>query len=124
MLVVTLVGGMDGQDIRANGNLESTQGSQASAAEVEPPSAPQPMSSWQYGGFVDVGYLSDFNDPPNHLFRSRGTTFHVDEFDVNIAAVYLKKGEAPQPPEALRAGIIRLTDLTRQAVFLFEVAVH
>jgi len=27
-------------------------------------------------------------------------------------------------PEALRAGIIRLTDLTRQAVFLFEVAVH
>jgi len=27
-------------------------------------------------------------------------------------------------PEALRAGIIRLTDLTRQVVFLFEVAVH
>ena len=94
MLVVTLVGGMDGQDIRANGNLESTQGSQASAAEVEPPSVPQPMSSWQYGGFVDVGYLSDFNDPPNHLFRSRGTTFHVDEFDVNIAAVYLKKSSS------------------------------
>jgi len=27
-------------------------------------------------------------------------------------------------PEALRAGIIRLTDLTRPSVFLFEVAVH
>jgi len=47
--------------------------------------------TWQYGGFTDVGYLYDFNKPSNHLFRSRGTTFHVNEFDLNMAAVYLKK---------------------------------
>jgi hypothetical protein len=40
---------------------------------------------WQYGGFVDVGYLRDFNEPSNHLFRSRGTAFHVNEWDLNMA---------------------------------------
>ena len=42
-------------------------------------------SAWQYGGFVDVGYLRDFNEPSNHLFRSRGTAFHVNEWDLNMA---------------------------------------
>jgi Putative beta-barrel porin-2, OmpL-like. bbp2 len=46
---------------------------------------------WQYGGFLDFGYLQDFNDPPDHLFRSRGTTFHVNEWDVNMSALYLRK---------------------------------
>jgi hypothetical protein len=46
---------------------------------------------WQYGGFVDVGYLGDFNDPDNHLFRSRGTAFHVDEWDLNMAGAYVKR---------------------------------
>ncbi|HEY3056555.1 MAG TPA: outer membrane beta-barrel protein [Thermoanaerobaculia bacterium] len=46
---------------------------------------------WQYGGFTDVGYLYDSNDPSNRLFRSRGTTFHVNEADLNMAALYLKK---------------------------------
>ena len=40
-----------------------------------------PVLEWQYGGFVDVGYLRDFNHPSNRLFRSRGTAFHVDEWD-------------------------------------------
>src|SRR5450755_2894564 len=34
--------------------------SEASAAQ---PSHP----GWQYGGFLDFGYLKDFNDPANHL---------------------------------------------------------
>lgn len=53
-------------------------------------------SPWMYGGFADIGYLHDFNDPSNHLFRSRGTTFHVNEADLNMAAVYLKKAESQQ----------------------------
>jgi len=47
---------------------------------------------WQYGGFIDAGYLYDFNHPVNHLFRSRGTTFHVDEPDLNMAVLYGRKG--------------------------------
>jgi hypothetical protein len=43
------------------------------------------QSTWQYGGFIDAGYLYDPNHPANHLFRSRGTTFHVNEADLNIA---------------------------------------
>lgn len=51
----------------------------------------QPSSAWQYGGFVDVGFLNSFNDPSNHLFRNRGTTPRVDEWDLNLAGALLKK---------------------------------
>jgi hypothetical protein len=51
--------------------------------------------------------LHDFNDPSNHLFRSRGTTFHVNEVDLNMAALYLKKATS----ESSRWG----TELTLQA---------
>jgi hypothetical protein len=62
----------------------------------EIPSAQQPPAQpadpeWRYGGFADIGYLHDFNYPANHLFRSRGTTFKVNEVDLNMAAAYLKK---------------------------------
>src|SRR2546427_1614577 len=65
------------------------------------------QSTWQYGGFIDAGYLHDFNYPANHLFRSRGTTFHVNKADLNMTVVYLKK----QASESSRWGM----DLTLQA---------
>jgi len=52
---------------------------------------PQTKPQWSYGGFVDLGYLLDFNHPSNHLFRNRGTTPRVDELDLNMAAIYLTK---------------------------------
>src|SRR5262245_19681620 len=51
----------------------------------------QPPVTWQYGGFADVAFLNSFNDPANHLFRYRGTTPRVDEWDLNIAAIFAKK---------------------------------
>ncbi len=54
------------------------------------PSKPQ----WQYGGFIDLGYSLDFNFPFNHLFRNRGTTPRVNELDLNMAAVYVRKDAA------------------------------
>jgi len=65
---------------------ESSQDQQASE-----PSKPL----WHYGGFLDAGYLLDFNHPVNHLFRSRSTTFKVDEVDVNMAAASVKKDVTP-----------------------------
>ena len=47
--------------------------------------------AWQYGAFVDVGYLHDFNEPDNKVFRSRGTAWHVDDVRLNMAGVYAKK---------------------------------
>jgi Putative beta-barrel porin-2, OmpL-like. bbp2 len=60
----------------------------AMLARADEPPAKRP---WQFGGFADVGYLRDFNDPANHLFRSRGTAFHVNELDLNMAGVYARK---------------------------------
>src|SRR5437870_2757603 len=51
----------------------------------------KPKPLWSSGGFLDVGYLRDFNDPANHLFRSRGTAFHVNETDLNMAGLYVRK---------------------------------
>jgi hypothetical protein len=46
---------------------------------------------WRVGAFGDLGYLRDFNEPANHLFRSRGTAFHVNEWDLNMAGAYARK---------------------------------
>ncbi len=69
-----------------------TSSDNAPTAERQEPSKPQ----WQYGGFLDLGYLLDFNHPSNHLFRSRSTTFKVNELDLNMADVYVKKEASQQ----------------------------
>jgi Putative beta-barrel porin-2, OmpL-like. bbp2 len=70
-------------------------GQGAVQAEPQTPAAPQ-SGHWDYGAFADVGYLHDFNDPSNHLFRSRGTAFHVNEWDLNMAGAYLKRKATEQ----------------------------
>jgi Putative beta-barrel porin-2, OmpL-like. bbp2 len=58
----------------------------------EPDTAsPSSKAKWQYAGFVDAGYLLDFNHPANHLFRNRSTAFKVDELDLNMAGAGVKK---------------------------------
>jgi putative OmpL-like beta-barrel porin-2 len=80
---------------------------QAEAKSEAKPDDQPPKPLWQYGAFADLGYLLDFNYPPNHLFRDRSTTFKVNELDLNMAVVYVKKEAA----EKLRWG----TELTWQA---------
>jgi len=46
---------------------------------------------WQYGAFVDGAYIEDSNDPANNVFRSRGTTWHVNDWHINMAGIYAKK---------------------------------
>jgi hypothetical protein len=106
--------------VRANTGEANTEDSQSdavtdatvvSAVPQETPSpTPQtqsPDSKWHYGGFVDVGYLLDFNHPANRVFRSRGTTWHVDRPQINMAAFYLRK----KATEESRWGV----ELTAQA---------
>lgn len=86
--------------------LAGTAHAQSNTVPVNSSADPATVE-WQYGGFIDGGYLYDWNDPANHLFRSRGTTFHVNEADLNMAALYLRKAAS----ESSRWGV----ELTLQA---------
>jgi hypothetical protein len=87
----------------AEESSSQAQETPASEEQETPPSNPK----WQYGGFVDSAYLLDFNHPANHLFRSRGTAFRVDNVWLNMAAIYLRK----KPSEDSRWGV----EITAQA---------
>ncbi len=64
----------------------------AVTACAQAPDPPKPRSPlWSAGAFADAAYLLDFNHPANNLFRNRGTAFHVDELDLNMAGAYVKK---------------------------------
>jgi len=70
----------------------STSSTEAAQSTPSPTPAPDPpTATWHYGGFIDAGYLLDFNHPENRVFRSRGTTWHVDRPQINMAAFYLRK---------------------------------
>ena len=86
LLYAALAGSAAGQQAPANFSQDQPEAQPQPKPEE---SSPQPL--WLYGGFADLGYLLDFNFPPNHLFRDRSTTFKVDELDLNMAAVYVKK---------------------------------
>jgi hypothetical protein len=73
-----------------------TVAAQLQEAPAQDRQAPTPSIAWQYGGFVDAGHLRDSSDPSNHLFRSRGTAFHVNEWDLNMAGAYAKKKVSEQ----------------------------
>ena len=60
---------------------------------------------WQYGSYLDVGYTVDFNDPETGLWRSKGTTFKVDDPQVNMAMAYLAKDPMPQSRWGMQFGL-------------------
>jgi hypothetical protein len=62
---------------------------------------------WQYSAFGDFAYLGDPNDHANHVFRNRGTAPRLDELDVNMIGLGLKRNAS----ESSRWG----TELTVQA---------
>jgi hypothetical protein len=73
--------------------------SEGQSAQSQSPEAmdgkPQPPD-WHYGGFVDLGYSLDFNFPQNHLFRNRATTPRVNELDLNMGGLYVRKDATEQ----------------------------
>lgn len=48
-------------------------------------------SLWQYGAYLDGGYVLNVNFPENHLWRSRGTALRHNEFAPNMALAYVRK---------------------------------
>ena len=61
-------------------------------ASAQPDAA---AAQWQFGGFADIAYLFDPNDPPQQVTRSRGTSFHVNELVINMIGLSASKAAAP-----------------------------
>ncbi len=61
-------------------------------ADTQPPQEnTNKWANWHYGGFIDLGYLLDFNFPDNHLFRGRSTSPRVNQLDLNMMGAYIRK---------------------------------
>ncbi len=76
--------------------VEPVQSDIALEPLAQPSQNPPESVEWQYGGFLDIGYLFDFNHPTNKLFRSRGTAWHVDDLHLNMTGAYIKKKASDQ----------------------------
>jgi hypothetical protein len=82
-----------------HGRTESeTRSGPVETTTSEPPRAEPAKPLWRYGGFVDLGYSLDFNFPANHQFRNRSTTPRVNELDVNMGGIYVKKEVSEESP--------------------------
>ncbi|MHC9064230.1 outer membrane beta-barrel protein [Nitrospira sp. CMX1] len=75
----------------------------------EEPSAAQ--SDWHYGGAIDVGYAVDFNFPENRLWRSKFTTYSVNEPALNMAVGYIRKDVSAQSRWGIEFGLQEGNDI-------------
>jgi Putative beta-barrel porin-2, OmpL-like. bbp2 len=90
-----------------NSKYEQSASQSSQQEESSGIASADPSSVWQYGAFLDFGYLWDNNHPANETFRSRGTAYKVDVPIINMAGAYLRKTVS----ESSRWG----TELTVQA---------
>jgi len=60
---------------------------------------------WDYALYLDLGYNLNFNDPGNKLWRSKGTTFRVNEPQLNLAMGYVRKEATPESRWGLEFGL-------------------
>ncbi len=75
---------------------EPITGTSNETPKIEPQGAKPEPPLWHYGGFVDLGYSLAFNFPGNHVWRNRTTTPQVNDLDVNMAGVYVRKDATPE----------------------------
>ncbi len=60
---------------------------------------------WSYRFYLDSGYAIDANHPENGLWRSKSTTFEVDDPKVNMAMAYLRKDATPRSRWGIQLGV-------------------
>ncbi len=64
---------------------------------IQPSAAPTSRAAvtstgdWHYGGYVDVGYIGNFNFPDNQLWRNRATAAHHNQLSPNMGLAYVRK---------------------------------
>lgn len=60
---------------------------------------------WHYGAYLDLGYNEDFNQPENGQWRSKNTTFEVNDPRVNMVMGYLRKNATTDSRWGLEFGV-------------------
>ena len=60
---------------------------------------------WRYGAYLDLGYNYNFNQPGNKLWRSKATTFEVNDPRVNMVMGYVRNGATPDSPWGFEFGV-------------------
>ncbi|HEU4996354.1 MAG TPA: outer membrane beta-barrel protein [Gemmatimonadaceae bacterium] len=71
------------------------------AAQVQKDSVAAPRATadsgtppWQYGAYAAIPYLGAPNEPDNHVWRSRGTTFVLNGLQLDMANAYVRRAAA------------------------------
>ncbi len=59
---------------------------------------------WHYGAYVDLSYPVDFNGSNTYLWRSKGTTYRLNEFTPNVGMFYLRKDASSDSRWGLELG--------------------
>ena len=90
--------------IYAFDQVEAESPHDKTASEVRETSEPE-TGNWHFGGYLDVGYTVNTNQPANGLWRSKFTTFKVDAPELNMAMGYVRKDETPQSRWGLEFGL-------------------
>lgn len=90
--------------IYASDQVETESPHDGTVSEVRETSKPE-TGNWHFGGYLDVGYTVNTNQPANGLWRSKFTTFKVDEPELNMATVYVRKDETPKSRWGLEFGL-------------------
>ena len=60
---------------------------------------------WNYATYLDLGYTLNFNQPGNGLWRSKTTSFKVNDPQVNMAMGYIQKNATPQSRWGMEFGL-------------------
>ena len=63
------------------------------------------LDLWDYGLYLDLGYNQNFNDPGNKRWRSKSTTYRVNQPEVNLAMGFISKEATPQSRWGLEFGL-------------------
>ena len=71
-------------------------------------------NGWHFRSYLDLGYVYNFNQPANGVWRSKGTTFEVNNPRVNMFMGYVQKDATPESRWGLEFGMQGGIDTDKQ----------
>jgi len=65
------------------------------AGDAMDPLDPQGFKAWEVGGFIDVNYSYNSNNPDNHVYRGTSVQPRTGEFSLNHVVAYIRRDPTP-----------------------------